>query len=252
MEIVLGATDLGSLLDQIDLHAQLARQSEQIVNEVATMSRKPESSSAEPRGFGTSRRSVPRRSPAKPHAGRLCSRARRPTRSSRRSRGEPEALARLGRVQRQRWEGEASALEAATARIVAVSAAPPASPAAAASAGHGFIWPVRGALVSPFGTRWGQAARRNQNRGSPPDPHRYLGQRHGHLRRLDGRLRPRRRDPAGGRDLDRLRARLEHRRLGRPSRESGTDDRKRRLHRTLLRLACAFRGSASTARLSIR
>jgi murein DD-endopeptidase MepM/ murein hydrolase activator NlpD len=158
IEIVLGATDLGSLVDQVDLHSQLARQNEQIVDEVAAARRK----------F----RILERRTARLRHEQALRT-AAVAGQTARRAAAYAELVAQRDqvvalvasrrrlltsiRVQRQRWEGEASALEAATARIAAATATLPAAPTAATSAGgHGFIWPVRGALVSPFGTRWGR------------------------------------------------------------------------------------------------
>lgn len=65
-------------------------------------------------------------------------------------------------VQRREWEAQANALEAESARVASIAAAPPPSsdqqvqtPAPSSSAG-GFIWPVGGTLVSPFGQRWGR------------------------------------------------------------------------------------------------
>ena len=81
-------------------------------------------------------------------------------------------------VERRDWEAQADALEAESARLAAViAAAPPPPPAPAptpdvaapaptptsaptppvsAPAATGFIWPVRGTVVSPFGQRWGR------------------------------------------------------------------------------------------------
>jgi len=65
-------------------------------------------------------------------------------------------------VQRREWEAEADALEADSGRLASVVGAGPAPappsavPAAPATSGSGFIWPVRGTVVSPFGQRWGR------------------------------------------------------------------------------------------------
>ena len=73
-------------------------------------------------------------------------------------------------VDRKRFEAEAKALQAESARITRlIASAPPppssplsssvsASPASAPPSGAGgaFIWPVRGVLTSPFGWRWGR------------------------------------------------------------------------------------------------
>ena len=73
-----------------------------------------------------------------------------------------ESLASV-QVQRREWEAQADALQAQSARVASVAVAPAAAPSAdqhvetpATSSGGGFIWPVRGTLVSPFGQRWGR------------------------------------------------------------------------------------------------
>ena len=67
-------------------------------------------------------------------------------------------------VDRKAWEAQANALAAESARVAAVIVAspaeqpgadvPPSTPASSPSSG--FIWPVRGTLVSPYGQRWGR------------------------------------------------------------------------------------------------
>lgn len=64
-------------------------------------------------------------------------------------------------VQRKQWMSEASALQAQTQRLSDLAQAPPlANPVSPTStpalSSGGFIWPVRGSLVSPFGMRWGR------------------------------------------------------------------------------------------------
>lgn len=85
-------------------------------------------------------------------------------------RGERQRSLAAVTVDRKRFEAEAQALQAESARISQlIAAAPPpppsppsssasASPALAPSSGVGgaFIWPVRGVLTSPFGWRWGR------------------------------------------------------------------------------------------------
>lgn len=65
-------------------------------------------------------------------------------------------------VQRREWEAQADALESESARVASIAAASPPSsdqhvqtPSTTSSAG-GFVWPVGGTLVSPFGQRWGR------------------------------------------------------------------------------------------------
>lgn len=65
-------------------------------------------------------------------------------------------------VDRREWEAQADALAAGSARVASISSAlptePPSSeaPASTATPSSGFIWPVRGTLVSPYGQRWGR------------------------------------------------------------------------------------------------
>jgi murein DD-endopeptidase MepM/ murein hydrolase activator NlpD len=64
------------------------------------------------------------------------------------------------RVERKDWEAQAAALAAASAQVASVVAAPVAAapvvaPPPAASGGW-FVWPVQGAVVSPYGQRWGR------------------------------------------------------------------------------------------------
>lgn len=64
-------------------------------------------------------------------------------------------------VERSRWEAQADALAAESAQLASIAAAPPSAPAAPssptpASSSSGFVWPVGGSLVSPFGQRWGR------------------------------------------------------------------------------------------------
>lgn len=63
------------------------------------------------------------------------------------------------RVDRQEWERQADALAAGSARVASIASAPPAEPAGAAppvAPSLGFIWPVRGTVTSPYGSRWGR------------------------------------------------------------------------------------------------
>jgi len=67
-------------------------------------------------------------------------------------------------VDRREWEAQANALAAESARVAAVSVAPQAEqptsdlhlPTPASTPSSGFVWPVRGILVSPYGQRWGR------------------------------------------------------------------------------------------------
>ena len=66
--------------------------------------------------------------------------------------GDRESALASIRVQRTEWEEEADALAAESANVAAAatSGTPP------SSGGSGYIWPVSGTVVSPFGMRWGR------------------------------------------------------------------------------------------------
>jgi len=67
-------------------------------------------------------------------------------------------------VDRREWEAQASALAAESARVASVIVASPPAQLEAdvhtatppSSSSSGFVWPVRGTLVSPYGQRWGR------------------------------------------------------------------------------------------------
>lgn len=60
-------------------------------------------------------------------------------------------------VDRRQWEAQADALAGASSQVAAAAAGPPTA-AATTPQGQsgGFIWPVRGSVVSPYGQRWGR------------------------------------------------------------------------------------------------
>ena len=91
--------------------------------------------------------------------------ARRDSLASLRS-ARQRALASV-QVDRRRWEAQADALEVESARLASIAAAPPAAPSSdeqsrtpssfpTAPSSSGFVWPVSGTVVSPFGQRWGR------------------------------------------------------------------------------------------------
>ena len=57
-------------------------------------------------------------------------------------------------VERRGWEAQADALEAESQQVASLVGTAPAAPAAGSSAGY--VWPVRGSIVSPYGQRWGR------------------------------------------------------------------------------------------------
>ena len=68
-----------------------------------------------------------------------------------------QALAAV-QVERREWEAQADALETQSASLASAVATGGAAPPTTSppSSGSGFIWPVRGTLISPYGQRWGR------------------------------------------------------------------------------------------------
>jgi murein DD-endopeptidase MepM/ murein hydrolase activator NlpD len=60
-------------------------------------------------------------------------------------------------VQRRDWDSQADALEAQSRHLATAAAvAPVPSVQAPAASSSGFVWPVAGSVISPFGVRWGR------------------------------------------------------------------------------------------------
>lgn len=178
-EIVLGAADLEGLMEQIDANSRIADQDERLATEFR---------SARDRTDRARRRTEALRAAQATKTAVISDRAatRRAAYSSLVAERDRLASARSDRrrslasiqVEQKNWESEADALEAESARLAAIAAAPPlarpaapAAPAATAAPSNeapaaapsvealsssGFVWPVQGTLVSPFGMRWGR------------------------------------------------------------------------------------------------
>jgi septal ring factor EnvC (AmiA/AmiB activator) len=166
IEILLGSEDLETMIDQVETRSSIVEYDSLLVSRVtalrATVARQ------------RARTAVLRRRQSDETA-RLADRtsARRAAYSSLVAQRSALASLRSDRqrslvsiqVQRREWEAQADALEAESARIAAVIAAAAreasptdatASPPVPAATASGFIWPVAGSVVSPFGERWGR------------------------------------------------------------------------------------------------
>jgi murein DD-endopeptidase MepM/ murein hydrolase activator NlpD len=166
--VVLGAQSLDELIDLIDVRSRVLEQDTELVNEIealrtrVTRERDRAARLRQKRAIETARieeHTNERRTAMSSLV------ARRDSLSSIRA-ARQRSLASV-QVQRREWEAQADALEAQSARITAaIAAAPLASsptgdqhlptPTATAESSSGFIWPVRGTLVSPYGQRWGR------------------------------------------------------------------------------------------------
>ena len=122
----------------------------------------------------------------------------------------------------------------------------PRLPAVVAPSGSGVLgWPVSGPGDERLRIALGADARGNRHRGRRRHARRGGRRRDGHLRGLDGRLRQSRRRRPRERPLDRVRAQLVPRRLGRTVGRSGRD-------RSPTRAAPATRpGRTSTSRCGV-
>lgn len=160
--VALGVTSLDELIDVVDAQSRVAELDAELVRETKALRARVTRERATARRLTEQRAAETARVEARTDA-------RRDAVASLISRRDSLAALRDARqrslqsveVQRREWEAQADALEAASARLASVIAeAPPpsggAETAPAAAASGGFIWPVRGTLVSPYGQRWGR------------------------------------------------------------------------------------------------
>ncbi len=167
VSVVLGAESLDDLIDLLEVQARVVENDASLVDEIESLRRRVTRERA-------------RRARLTGRQAEETSRIERDT-SDRRgvmaglvARRESLADVRLARqrtlasvqVQRVEWEAQANALEAESQRVAAVIASSPpvtatpdahsATPSSAGPSSSGFVWPVRGTLVSPYGQRWGR------------------------------------------------------------------------------------------------
>lgn len=160
LAVVLGAQSLDELMEMIEVRSRVLDQDTGLVESIdalrqrmrverdraAVLRRKRAAETARIEAHTSERRQV--------MSGLV---ARRDSLSSMRA-ARQRSLAAV-RVQRREWEAQADALAAGSARLAsAITSAPPATSSAvpAPSGSSGFVWPVRGSLVSPYGQRWGR------------------------------------------------------------------------------------------------
>lgn len=160
--VVLGAESLDDLIDLVDASSRVVEQDDALVTQIEELRARTIRERA-----GTVR--LRRRRAAETARLQRNTDERRRALSSLVSRRDSlfdlraarrQSLASV-RVQRREWETEAEALETQSARVASVvsaspvaGVAPPDAPASSPS--PGFIWPVQGTLISPFGQRWGR------------------------------------------------------------------------------------------------
>jgi murein DD-endopeptidase MepM/ murein hydrolase activator NlpD len=152
IEVLLGAEDMSGVVEGIDTYSRLAEQNQAVAVEVERArvalvraeARTERLETAQARQTASLNRTVTERRDA---LGSLVAARDRviAVREARR-----RALSAMI-VRREHWEAETRALASASADVAAIQG----STGAAPSAG-GLIWPVRGSLISPFGTRWGR------------------------------------------------------------------------------------------------
>lgn len=166
LAVALGATSLDELIDLLETRSRVLEQD-------ASLIRQTESLRTRVTRERVRTRRLKERRAAETARVESTTNARRAALASLVSRRDSLAELRFARqrslasvqVQRREWEAQADALEAESAKLASiVAAAPPpvegdqnsAAFAPPASSGSGFVWPVRGTLVSPYGQRWGR------------------------------------------------------------------------------------------------
>jgi murein DD-endopeptidase MepM/ murein hydrolase activator NlpD len=160
LAVVLGAESLEELIDLLDMQSRVLESDAALVDQIKALR---ERVTAERARATRLRRARAAETAAIEHrtddrrAALQSLVARRDALASLRS-ARQRSLASV-QVQRREWEEQADALQAESARVASLVATtpPPAAPAApASSSSSGFVWPVGGTVVSPYGQRWGR------------------------------------------------------------------------------------------------
>jgi murein DD-endopeptidase MepM/ murein hydrolase activator NlpD len=158
LEVLLGASDLSSALDQLDSRDRVADLDRRLVGEARDGREKLTRARARTAALHRRRAHETRALASRTAARRalLASLVVRRNTLSALVADRRRDLAAV-RVRRSEWEAQSRALASASASVGGVTAASSALPTPQLVTGSGgFIWPVRGAIVSPFGMRWGR------------------------------------------------------------------------------------------------
>lgn len=150
--VVLGAESLDAAIEQVELYSRVLEQDDALVQQVSEartelVALRVQTQALERERAGQTQ-VVAEQTAARRNAFQSLVAERTRLQAMRADR---ESTIASIRVQRKEWEEEADALAAESAQVAAAatSGAPP------AGTGSGFIWPVSGTVVSPFGMRWG-------------------------------------------------------------------------------------------------
>ncbi len=166
--VVLGAESLDELIDLLDMQSRVLESDTDLVGQTAALRvrvAKERARAAELRKERAAETAAIERHTDERRAALQRLVARRDSLANLRS-DRQRSLASV-QVERRQWEEQADALEAESARVASViTSAAPASqpgsdehaptPTSAAPSSSGFVWPVSGTVVSPYGQRWGR------------------------------------------------------------------------------------------------
>lgn len=165
LAVALGAKSLDDLIDALDVQSRVIEQDASLVQEITTLQARVTRERTRTRTLRQKRATETARleGAANDRRSALATLvARRDSLTDLRS-ARQRSLASV-QVQRRAWEAQASALQAQSTRVASIAVTPAAPapssdahvPTLVTSSTGGFIWPVRGTLVSPFGERWGR------------------------------------------------------------------------------------------------
>jgi murein DD-endopeptidase MepM/ murein hydrolase activator NlpD len=154
LAIVLGAESLDEAIEQVELYTRVLEQDHELVREVGDLRTQMIAARVETRELER-RQAQETELIADQTAARRAAYESLVAERSRLEdiRAERQSTLASIQVQRKEWEEEADALAAQSAEVsaAATSGAPPST-----GGTGGFIWPVSGTVVSPFGMRWGR------------------------------------------------------------------------------------------------